>query len=156
MLIEPGNDPIIVVVRWDIVAGVLAFGDDHPGSCFSLMIEFDDNRVPLLRIDIGIGREVVSCIFSYQLKFLSCHHISPIPSSHYRHIYFSLRAMQTICRRVNYIYIGRYVWSMREVTMTLKIDQIGRVGIPKVIRDEYGIRAGDLVELKLVVDDEKH
>ena len=64
--------------------------------------------------------------------------------------------MQTICRRVNYIYIGRYVWSMREVTMTLKIDQIGRVGIPKVIRDEYGIRAGDLVELKLVVDDEKH
>jgi AbrB family looped-hinge helix DNA binding protein len=43
---------------------------------------------------------------------------------------------------------------MREVTMTLKIDQIGRVGIPKVIRDEYDILAGDLVELKLVVDDE--
>ena len=43
---------------------------------------------------------------------------------------------------------------MREVTMTLKIDQIGRVGIPKVIRDEYNILAGDLVELKLVVDDE--
>ena len=47
------------------------------------------------------------------------------------------------------------MWSMREVTMTLKIDQIGRVGIPKVIRDEYDILAGDLVELKLVVDDEK-
>jgi AbrB family looped-hinge helix DNA binding protein len=42
---------------------------------------------------------------------------------------------------------------MREVTMTLKIDRIGRVGIPKVIRDEYGIQAGDLVELRLVVED---
>ena len=40
------------------------------------------------------------------------------------------------------------------MTMTLKIDQVGRVGIPKIVRDEYGIQAGDLVELTLVVDDD--
>lgn len=36
---------------------------------------------------------------------------------------------------------------MQEITTTLKVDTIGRVMIPKHIREVMGIEAGDLVEV---------
>jgi len=38
---------------------------------------------------------------------------------------------------------------MHEITTTLKTDNIGRVMIPKHIRDAMGIEPGDLVEITI-------
>jgi len=42
---------------------------------------------------------------------------------------------------------------MKEIPTTLKVDSIGRVMIPKSIRDAYGISAGDLVTIIIQVED---
>ncbi len=44
---------------------------------------------------------------------------------------------------------------MKEIPTTLKVDSIGRVMIPKSIRDAYGIEPGDLVTIIIQVDEEK-
>ncbi len=44
---------------------------------------------------------------------------------------------------------------MKEIPTTLKVDSIGRVMIPKSIRDAYGIEPGDLVTISIQVDEEK-
>ena len=36
---------------------------------------------------------------------------------------------------------------MEEITITPKVDTIGRIMIPKHVRDAFGIEPGDLVEL---------
>ena len=38
---------------------------------------------------------------------------------------------------------------MQEITMTLKVDSVGRVMIPKAIRDALGIQPGYLVKLTI-------
>jgi AbrB family looped-hinge helix DNA binding protein len=38
---------------------------------------------------------------------------------------------------------------MQEITMTLKVDSVGRVMIPKAIRDALGIQPGYLVTLTI-------
>lgn len=40
---------------------------------------------------------------------------------------------------------------MKEIPTTLKVDSIGRVMIPKSIRDAYGIQAGDLITITIRV-----
>lgn len=44
---------------------------------------------------------------------------------------------------------------MKEIPTTLKVDSIGRVMIPKSIRDAYGINAGDLVTIIIQVENER-
>ena len=36
---------------------------------------------------------------------------------------------------------------MEEITITPKVDTIGRIMIPKHVRDVFGIEAGDLAEI---------
>jgi AbrB family looped-hinge helix DNA binding protein len=42
---------------------------------------------------------------------------------------------------------------MKEIPTTLKVDTIGRVMIPKSIRDAYGIAPGDLVTIMILVEE---
>ena len=42
---------------------------------------------------------------------------------------------------------------MKEIPTTLKVDSIGRVMIPKSIRDAYGIEPGDLVTVMIQVEE---
>ena len=42
---------------------------------------------------------------------------------------------------------------MKEIPTTLKVDSIGRVMLPKSIRDAYGIMPGDLVTIMILVED---
>jgi AbrB family looped-hinge helix DNA binding protein len=42
---------------------------------------------------------------------------------------------------------------MKEIPTTLKVDSIGRVMLPKSIRDAYGISPGDLVTIMIVVEE---
>lgn len=42
---------------------------------------------------------------------------------------------------------------MKQIPTTLKVDTIGRVMIPKAIRDEYGIRPGDLITIRIDVEE---
>jgi AbrB family looped-hinge helix DNA binding protein len=44
---------------------------------------------------------------------------------------------------------------VKEIPTTLKVDSIGRVMLPKSIRDAYGIAPGDLVTIMIMVDEEK-
>lgn len=44
---------------------------------------------------------------------------------------------------------------MKEIPTTLKVDTIGRVMIPKSIRDAYGIMPGDLVTIMIVVEEKQ-
>ena len=43
---------------------------------------------------------------------------------------------------------------MKEIPTTLKVDSIGRVMIPKSIRDAYRIAPGDLVTIHILVEDD--
>lgn len=42
---------------------------------------------------------------------------------------------------------------MKEVTTTLKVDSVGRVMIPKALRDALGIKPGHLVKVTLGKED---
>jgi AbrB family looped-hinge helix DNA binding protein len=42
---------------------------------------------------------------------------------------------------------------MKEIPTTLKVDSIGRVMLPKSIRDAYDISPGDLVTIMIVVEE---
>jgi AbrB family looped-hinge helix DNA binding protein len=42
---------------------------------------------------------------------------------------------------------------MKEIPTTLKVDSIGRVMLPKSIRDKYSINPGDLVTIMIVVEE---
>jgi AbrB family looped-hinge helix DNA binding protein len=43
---------------------------------------------------------------------------------------------------------------MKEIPTTLKVDTIGRVMLPKHIRDKYKIAPGDLVTIMILVEDD--
>jgi AbrB family looped-hinge helix DNA binding protein len=42
---------------------------------------------------------------------------------------------------------------MKEIPTTLKVDTIGRVMLPKHIRDKYNIAPGDLVTILILVEE---
>ena len=42
---------------------------------------------------------------------------------------------------------------MKEIPTTLKVDTIGRVMIPKHIRDEYAIEPGSLITIIILVEE---
>ena len=42
---------------------------------------------------------------------------------------------------------------MKEIPTTLKVDTIGRVMIPKHIRDEYAIAPGNLITIIILVEE---
>lgn len=42
---------------------------------------------------------------------------------------------------------------MKQIPVTARVDTIGRVLISKAIRDEYGIKAGDLITIWIDVEE---
>jgi len=43
---------------------------------------------------------------------------------------------------------------MKEIPTTLKVDSIGRIMLPKSIRDAYDIMPGDLVTIMILVEEQ--